>query len=108
MTTKLFEAYKRGNYKPYIRYSIELFQPMWIKETISDSNPPYYRVTDNNTYFLPIRDTNIVKIEFKKNDIIYTFKDEHSFWNAEKKYPFFKNFGNKTINVNYKNIKRFN
>lgn len=31
MTTKLFEAYKRGNYKPYIRYSIELFQPMWVK-----------------------------------------------------------------------------
>lgn len=100
MTTKLFEAYKRGNYKPYIRYSIELFQPMWVKETISDSNPPYYRVTDNNTYFLPIRDTNIVKIEFKKNDIIYTYKIINPVTTGMSLL--------KTISVNYKNIKRFN
>lgn len=108
MTTKLFETYKKGDYKPFIRYSIELFQPMWVKVGVSDSNPPYYRVTDNNVYFLPINNNNIIDVKFKGENIVYTYKDGHAFWDPEKKYSFFKTLGNRTINVNYKNIKRFN
>lgn len=107
MTTKVFEAYKRGDYKPDIRYSIELFHPIWIKQAISYDYSPYYRIVDNKSNFLIINDMNIIKIEFEYDNIVYTFKEELSFWNHDKKCPFFKNFGNKTIKVNYKNIKSF-
>lgn len=108
MTTKLFEAYKKGDYKPSIGPYIELFQPITIKESIYDFELQDYKILDNHTRFLYINSYDIIKTEFKGDDIVYIIRDEHMFWDAEKGWSFFKDLGNRTISVNYKNIKNFN
>lgn len=107
MTTKVFEAYKNGTYKPYNRYAIILYKPILIKKAIGKNEEPFYEIKDTYESWLDINDLNTIKIEFDENDIIYTVNEKKCFRNNKRNTNFIKQFGKKTYRVNYKNIKQF-
>lgn len=107
MTTKVFEAYKNGTYKPYNRYAIILYKPILIKKAVGKNEEPFYEIKDAYESWLDINDLNTINIEFDGNNIIYTVDEKRCFRNHKTNTNFIKQFGKKTYRVNYKNIKQF-
>lgn len=107
MTTKVFESYKNGTYRPYNRYAIILYKPILIKKAIGKNEEPFYEIKDIYESRLDINDLNTIQIEFDGDNIIYTVNEEECFRNNKTNSNFFKQFGKKKYIVNYKNIKQF-